>query len=160
SEKGNELTALRYDSVFYNVHLGITYQQFLENCWKNHQQQFFYPNEKGTAVTFELTEGFSSSVIVEFFPKVIRRDLPIKKFTGHIRYKNYSQYNRQLVIDNLIKEILRFFEEGYGGNKFLEIPNENKILSSSFCKLDGNRKIELRPTFTGDRIELTVEDIE
>ncbi|MEN0050561.1 MAG: hypothetical protein AAF806_26085, partial [Bacteroidota bacterium] len=62
SEKGNELTALRYDSVFYNVHLGITYQQFLENCWKNHQQQFFYPNEKGTAVTFELTEGFSSSV--------------------------------------------------------------------------------------------------
>lgn len=150
---------VRYDSLFYNIHLGITYDDFTFYCFKNHLDGAFKPNAKGTAVALELTEGFSAPVQLEFFPKNAQQYEPIKKFTGLVKYKDFSRYDKKYAIENLVKETLQFFEKGYGGREFITIPHENRLLKYNYIKIDGNRKILLKPTFNGDLLLLEIEDL-
>ncbi|MEC7265254.1 MAG: hypothetical protein VXW38_16055, partial [Bacteroidota bacterium] len=146
-------------SLFYGVRLGMTYDDFYWYCFNKNLEGVFKPNIEGTAVVLSFTKNFGAPVDLEFFPKVDGKYTPITKYRGVVRYKNFSFYNKEHHINNLISETIHFFEGGYGGNKFIAMPSKNNLIKYDYVKIDGNRKIFISPAFEGDKIFVEFEDL-
>jgi hypothetical protein len=106
----------------------------------------------------ELQNGFNSPVYIEFFPR-FENGIKITKLEAILNYRDFSYYNKNYAIENLIIETKTNFEKGYGGNKFFEMPHENNLLKYQYIKIDGNRKIVLSPNFDGQKLNIEFEDL-
>lgn len=156
----NELASgERNDSLIYGIHFGMTEEEFKSYCTGMNLQKRFMPNPRGTAVRLELRKSFGAPVVFDFFPKLIP-DKPITKLTASMKYRDFSYYDKTYDIGNLVVEAKDYFENGYGGNKFIAIPHENKLLKYMYVKVDGNRKILLKPTFDGQELQIEFEDLD
>lgn len=149
---------IRQDSLIYGIHFGMTGEEFARYCTGMNQKQIFMPSPSGTTVRLEISNGFDTPVFLDFFP-VLTANNPIKRVNASMKYKNFSYYDERYKIENLVKKAIAYFEEGYGGNEFFSIPHSNKLLKLMYVKIDGNRKILLKPTFDGQELEIEFEDI-
>ena len=150
----------RIDSLFYEVSLGITYDDFLWYCYNRNGKGQFRQNISGTAVVLDLNNE-EEIIELEFFPEgqfVSKHDI-ISKYNGVVRFKDFTYYNKDLSIENLVKETIEIFEQGYGGNEFIVVPSKTLGIKNDFIKLDANRKITLRPTFEGDKLFIEFLDL-
>lgn len=152
---------IRFDSIAYGVNLGMTYDDFKWRCLLQNRDGVFKPNASGDAVQLRFTKGFKYPVHFEFFPADIEGEYdPILKYNATTRYVDYSGYNKEMSMENLVKETKTFFEKGYGGREFIAIPNENDPwIKNNFVKIDGNRKITLTPVYMGSELIITFEDL-
>lgn len=149
---------VRYDSLIYGVHFGMSMEDFANHCAQMNRKKLFMPNTQGNAVRIRFTEGYQEPVQFEFFPDQ-NPTRTLVRLTGALRYESFSYYDKKYAIKNLLKEAIGFFEDGYGGNEFIALPHENVLLEHKFVKIDGNRKIILSPTFDGQVLEVVFEDI-
>ena len=149
---------IRYDSLIYGIHFGMTNEEFGNYCSDMNRKKIFMPNLNGTAVSLELKNGFNSPVYIEFFPR-FENGRKITKLEAILNYRDFSYYNKNYAIENLVKETKANFEKGYGGNAFFEVPHENSLLKSQYIKIDGNRKIVLSPNFDGQKLNVEFEDL-
>lgn len=149
---------IRHDSLIYGIQFGMTDEEFKVYCFDMNRKKMFMPNQSGTAVRLELTEGFGAPVHFEFFP-VLESNGRITKLTASMNYRDFSYYDKKYAIENLIIEAKNKFVNGYGGNKFFAIPHENKLLKYKYVKIDGNRKIVLNPNFDGTLLNIEFEDL-
>jgi len=155
----NELAkGIRYDSLIYGIHFGMTNEEFGDYCAEMNRKKIFMPNQNGSAVSLELQNGFNSPVYIEFFPR-FENGIKITKLEAILNYRDFSYYNKNYAIENLIIETKTNFEKGYGGNKFFEMPHENNLLKYQYIKIDGNRKIVLSPNFDGQKLNIEFEDL-
>lgn len=155
----NELAKeIRYDSLIYGIHFGMTDEEFAIYCADMNRKKIFMPNHNGSAVSLELQDGFNEPVYIEFFPR-FEIGGKITKMEALLNYRDFSYYNKNHGIENLITETKTNFEKGYGGNKFIEMPHENKLLKYQYIKIDGNRKIVLSPNFDGQKLNVEFEDL-
>lgn len=152
-------SGVRNDSLIYGIHFGMTEEEFKSYCTGMNLQKRFMPNPRGTAVRLEIQQGFSATVLFDFFPELIP-DKPISKIAASMKYRDFSYYDKTYDIGNLVIETKDYFEGGYGGNKFIALPHENKLLEHMYVKIDGNRKILLKPTFDGQELQIEFEDLE
>ncbi len=152
---------MRNDSIIYGVHLGMTYDDFYHYCWARNVDGWFKPNEMGDAVICELSSGFNYPIIFEFFPVDITDNLkPINEFRVLIRYKGFSHYNENMSMENLVKDVISYFEKGYRGNTFFAIPNtDNPMIKNNYVKIDGNRRITLIPSYLGQELFVQFVDL-
>lgn len=150
---------VRYDSIVYGIRLGMTYDEFYSYCFDKNIEGVFKPNTSGTGVTTILEEGFNSPVVLEFYPQVNQNNEIITIYNATLKYKEFSYYNKNHSIKNLLNETIRAFEKGYEGSEFFTIPHENKLLKYNYIKMDGNRKITVKPTFEGDQLIIKFEDL-
>jgi hypothetical protein len=149
---------IRYDSLIYGIHFGMTNEEFADYCTEMNRKKIFMPNENGSAVSLEIQNGFNLPVNLEFFPR-FGNGMKITKLGAQLNYRDFSYYNKNYSIENLIIETKKNFEKGYGGNKFLEMPHENNLLKYKYIKIDGNRKIVLSPNFDGQKLNIEFEDL-
>lgn len=149
---------VRNDSLIYGIHFGMTDEEFKGYCTGMNQKKIFMPNPSGTTVRLEISNGFGTPVYLDFFP-VLLGNKPISKVNASMKYKDFSYYDERHTIENLVREAIAYFEEGYGGNRFFTIPHENKLLKYMYVKIDGNRKMLLKPTFEGQELEIEFEDL-
>ena len=152
-------TGVRNDSLIYRIHFGMTQEEFKSYCTGMNLQKRFMPNPRGTAVRLKLQKGFGAPVLFDFFP-VLHSNKPISKIIASMKYRDFSYYDKIYDIGNLVIEAVEYFEDGYGGNKFIAIPHENKLLKHMYVKIDGNRKILLKPTFDGQELQIEFEDLD
>jgi len=149
---------IRYDSLIYGIHFGMTNEEFANYCTEMNREKIFMPNQNGSAVSLEIQNGFYSPVYFEFFPQFGNRR-KIEKLGASLQYKDFSYYNKKYAIENLISETIKNFEKAYGGNKFFEMPHQNTLLKYQYIKIDGNRKIVLSPNFDGQKLNVEFEDL-
>jgi len=149
----------RNDSLIYGIHFGMTEEEFKSYCTGMNLQKRFMPNPRGSAVRLALQKGFGAPVVFDFFP-VLHSDKAITKVTASMKYRDFSYYDKTYDIGNLVIEAEKYFEDGYGGNKFIAIPHENILLKHMYVKIDGNRKILLKPTFEGQELQIEFEDLD
>ena len=152
-------TGVRNDSLIYGIHFGMTEEEFKSYCTGMNLQKRFMPNPRGTAVRLKLQNGFGAPVVFDFFP-VLQSNKPIRKITASMKYRDFSYYDKIYDIGNLVIEAVEYFEDGYGGNKFIAIPHENRLIKHKYVKIDGNRKIVLNPTFDGQGLQIEFEDLD
>lgn len=150
---------IRYDSIVYGVRLGMTYDEFFSYCFDKNIEGVFKPNNSGTSVKTVIEEGYNSPVVLEFYPQSNQNNGVITIYNATLKYKEFSHYNKNYSIENLLNETIRAFEKGYKGNDFFTIPHENKLLKYNYIKIDGNRKITVKPTFGGDQLIIKFEDL-
>jgi len=149
---------IRNDSLIYGIHFGMKNVEFRDYCTDMNRKKIFFPNPSGSAVRLNMENGFESPVNFDFFPDFDSCG-GINKLNATLNYRDFSYYDESYAIENLIIEAKRNFEEGYGGNKFLELPHEDKILKYRYVKIDGNRKIVLSPSFDGQKLHIAFEDL-
>jgi len=149
---------IRQDSLIYGVHFGMTGEEFAKYCTGMNQKKIFMPSPTGTTVRLEISNVFDTPLYFDFFPVLIGNS-PIRKVNASMKYKNFSYYDEKYKMENLVNKAIQYFEEGYGGNGFFSIPHENKLLKFMYVKIDGNRKILLKPTFEGQVLEIEFEDL-
>jgi hypothetical protein len=148
----------RHDSLIYGIRFGMTNEEFRIFCTDMNRRKLFMPNQSGSAVRLVLQEGFGAPVHFDFFPN-FENSGKINKVKASLNYRDFSYYNKDYAIENLIIEAKNNFENGYGGNKFLEMPHDNKLLKYQYVKIDGNRKIVLSPNFNGQMLNIEFEDL-
>ncbi|MAC93296.1 MAG: hypothetical protein CMC01_06290 [Flavobacteriaceae bacterium] len=151
----------RYDSIIYGVKLGMTYDDFYYYMWKENIDGIFFPSRGGSMVKTNLNEGFKYPVQFEFFPNNIEgKFIPIKEYKAFVSYQTYSMYNKEMSLDNLLDQTLNYFEEGYKGNKFFKIPNNEDIfVKYNYIKIDCNRKISIVPSSALNQLNIFFEDL-
>ena len=150
----------RYDSIVYGVRLGMSYDAFTRYCFAQNQRGVFKPNETGNAVQVAWAEGFGFPVKFEFFPtEVTDKFAPIRAYQASVRYRDYSLYNPEMTVENLLPETLAFFEQGYGGRDFLRVPQDDPWVKYRYVKVDGNRRIIIVPTHSGDELTVQFQDL-
>lgn len=146
------------DSIVHGVRLGMTFSEFDAYCLAMNKKNIFMPNQNGSAVRMGLVDGFNEPVYFDFFPTASSQQ-NIIELTASMTYQNFSYYDKKFDIENLIHEIKYFFEKGYGGNKFISIPHDNKFLKEKYVKIDGNRKIELSRNFDGQTANIVFKNL-
>jgi len=149
---------IRYDSLIYGIHFGMTNKEFSEYCTDMNREKIFMPNQNGSTVRLNLQDGFGAPVHFDFFPD-FENGGKITKINASLQFRDFSYYNKNYAIENLLIEAKKNFERGYGGNKFLEMPHENSLLKYQYVKIDGNRKIVLSPNFDGQLLNVVFEDL-
>tara|TARA_B100001175_G_C19515050_1_gene646862 strand:+ start:10476 stop:11093 length:618 start_codon:yes stop_codon:yes gene_type:complete len=159
--KDDSCKTQRYDSIVYGVKLGMTYDDFFYYMWKENIDGLFFPSRQGSMVKTNLNEGFKYPAQFEFFPSDIEgKFIPIKEYKAFISYKNYSIYNKGMSLDSLLDQTLRFFENGYKGNKFIKIVNKEDIfVKYNYVKTDCNRKISIVPSSALNQLNIFFEDL-
>lgn len=147
----------RFDSIAYGVGFGMTFADFKWVCLLQNRDGVFKPNATGNAVQLTFEEGFGYPALFEFFPADIKREYDtITKYNAVIKYREYSNFNKDMSMENLLREARDFFENGYGGRNFFKVPKkEDPWVKFNYVKVDGNRQIMLKPKYMGS--ELTVE---
>ena len=152
---------IRYDSIVYGVKLGMTYDDFYYYAFKENREGLFLPSRGGTMVKIDFNEGFDYTVQFDFFPNNVQgNSTPINEYKAHIKFKNYSIYNKKMSIDNLLEQTLRFFLKGYKGNKFIKVPNTDDIfVKYNYVKIDSNRKILIKPSSVMGELNILFEDL-
>ena len=150
----------RFDSIVYGVKLGMSTYDFFDYVDKTYREGLFFPSRGNTRVKIELNKGFDYPVNFEFFPADIDGK-SIKQFNAGISYKNYSSYNQEMTLSKLVNQSIQFFENGYKGNKFLKVPNNDDIfIKYNYVKIDGNRLILITPSSTLNELNIVFKDLE
>ncbi|MFZ9046560.1 MAG: hypothetical protein ACO2ZZ_11895 [Cyclobacteriaceae bacterium] len=150
----------RFDSLIFEISFEMSYEQFFFYCWKMNDMGVFFPNAQGSKVVTTVYDGYHSPVELSFFPKIeATPETPISELKCVLRYKNFSYYDRKYSIESIVKETIKIMENGYGGRKFISVPNGEGIVKNHFVKIDGNREIKIIPRATGDAIDLIFRDL-
>ncbi|MCG8308902.1 MAG: hypothetical protein MI975_16020 [Cytophagales bacterium] len=148
---------VREDSLFYGLYFNMTTPAFLDHCTLMNQRKIFYQN------------GFSSEVIIRFedqlkFPAsfVFHPNLEkhlIQVLRGRFRYEGRNPFSKERGAEVLIKDLVKQFEEWYGGRKFIEIWPEEKWKPAIYVKVDSNRKITLEQDVDTGEVYVVYEDL-
>lgn len=151
----------RYDSIVLGVKFGMTSESFFNYAMKMNEEGLFYPSRSGTMVAMDINKEFNYPIQFEIFPVAMQNKfVPIKKFKAIIRFKNLYSNKKEMSINNLLNQTLLFFEKGYGGNKFIRVPNnEDVFVKHNYIKIDSNRKITIIPFLATNQLNVLFEDI-
>jgi hypothetical protein len=133
----NELkTGERNDSLFLGYEFGMERPVFFEHSWQLNQQEII---KGGGHIIYDLEE-LSFPAQKTFYPKFHNNriySIPIR-----ISYRAWSPWNEELQSDQLIRELVTFYEQQYGG-EFINLYHpefEEHVL----VKIDYNRQITIR----------------
>lgn len=126
---------VRHDSLFLGYHFGMEKEEFFDHSWRLNQQKMI---TGGTYVEYEI-DDLSSSATMRFFPQF--NDDKIYKMPIEVQYDSWAPWNKDLVSDSLIVEIVDMYEEIYGPGFIHTIHPE--VGKNAWIKVDGNRRISI-----------------
>ncbi len=126
---------VRHDSLFLGYHFGMEKKEFFDHSWQLNQQKKV---TGGTYVEYEI-DSLSNSATMRFFPQF--QDDKIYKMPIEVQYDSWAPWNKHLVSDSLIVELVDMYEEIYGPGFIHTIhPDVGK---QAWIKVDGNRQISI-----------------
>lgn len=126
---------VRYDSLFLGYTFGMERQEFFDYSWELNQQHVI---TGGSNVEYEI-DDLSSSATMRFFPEF--HDNKIYKMPVEIQYDSWAPWNKHLVSDSLIVELVDMYEQVYGKG-FIQTIHPD-IGKKAWIKVDGNRRISI-----------------
>lgn len=142
----------RYDSLFFDMHLGMNAKAFYDRCWELNKEGIIMEGGTNSTVLYNL-EGLSDDVAMEFYP--IIKDEKVQSMTGFFHFRKWAPWNQQFYADKLILEIKEMLEEWYGPG-FFEVPSPGRGLA--YAHIKGNRRIVLY-YLRDERVEMLITDL-
>ncbi|WP_420384795.1 hypothetical protein [Roseivirga sp.] len=135
---------VRYDSLFYGISFGQPKGEFFDHCRKMNIEGLFQAANRKNYVQCEIKGPNSplESIEMFFYPDFDEQD-KIIGMDMEYRYKAWSPWNKDLHADKLIPVLKDSLLKWYGGNQFMELPDEDES-QTVWVKVDGNRRIALK----------------
>ena len=142
----------RQDSIFLGVYFGMPSQDFYTQSWELNKKGLIREGMSNTTVYYDL-EGLPYPAALEYYP--VFKDEKVQAVTGHVYYKAWAPWNRDMWADTLIEDIRNFFE-GWYGKGFIPVISPGR--GKAFAKIDGNRQILLYYT-KDERVDFVFTDL-
>jgi len=128
---------VRVDSLFLDLHLGMTDKEFYGHCWELNKQGLIRQGTSNTSVLYKMNE-LEDAAEMNFYPNFYKGriyEMPVK-----YNYEGWAPWNKHLSSDSLQLEILRLYKDWYGDD-FMEVKHRNR--GTAYIKVDGNRRITI-----------------
>jgi hypothetical protein len=128
----------RQDSIFLGIEFGMTSKDFFAHCWELNKQGLIRQGSQNTTVMYELKD-FKDKASMNFYPTFI--DGEVREMPVTFAYENWAPWNKGLVADSLLQEVMPLMEEWYGkGFLKMEHPTSGDI----YVRQDKNRRITVK----------------
>jgi hypothetical protein len=144
----------RYDSLFFDLKLGMSRQDFFIRCSELNKDSVLYMGMGGKP-EHHLKDELKHSARMVFYPDFYEEkiwNMPVK-FT----YDGWAPWNEDFSATNLRERVKNEMMEWYGGNEFIEIPHPTDTVA--LVKIDGNRRILLERESVGTYVTATFTDL-
>ncbi len=126
---------VRYDSLFFGIHLNMERPDFFKRCWQLNQRKVLTNGAGGNTVETYLS-GVTPDVKMNFYPEFVNNR--IAKIPVNFSYRGWSPWNKELHSSVLLPVVVKKLEKWYGkGFVKMEHPEKGVL----FYKIDGNRQI-------------------
>lgn len=144
----------RHDSLFFNLKLGMSRQDFFLVCSELNKDSVLYMGMGGKP-EYHLKDELKYSTRMMFYPDFFEEkiwNMPVK-FT----YDGWSPWNKDHSATKLRERLKDELMEWYGGNEFFKMSHPTDTVA--FVKIDGNRRIVLERENAGAYVTATFTDL-
>lgn len=128
---------IRVDSLFFDLHLGMTDKEFYKKCWELNKQGLIRQGTSNTSVFYKMKD-LDDPVEMNFYPSFFEGR--IYQMPVQYNYEGWAPWNPHLSSDSLQMEILRLYKKWYG-NDFMKVKHPER--GTAYIKVDGNRRISI-----------------
>ena len=158
-EKEELAKGIRYDSLFHGLKFGQTKQDFYQVCWDKNKEGVLNAGGYSNFVRYDMSDHDSlavNDITMYFYPDFDEDDL-ITGMQVECQYTAWSPWNEHLTAKYLIPVIKDTLMNWYGGNSFIEMPDEDE-LQTIWVKVDGNRRIAIKAK-SEERVQMKIVDL-
>ncbi|WP_461444569.1 hypothetical protein [Maribacter sp.] len=149
-----------HDSLLFDMRFGQHKQEFFQQCWQLNQKGVITNGPGNKTVKHVLpqkVEDAASSLTLLFFGDFNEKDI----MTGmdlQFYYNAWSIWNKKLQSDQLIPVVMDSLNKWYPGNDFIKVPLK-KDSAEIFVKVDGNRRITIKPLDDDRIVKAKIDDL-
>ncbi|WP_209402319.1 hypothetical protein [Pseudozobellia sp. WGM2] len=151
----------RYDSILFGMKFGQTKKQFFERCWKLNKKGVIKqgPNNKFVEYRLPLKKDQNlKDAIIMLFYGIFDRNNTMTGMDLQFSYNAWSLWNENLQSSELVPSVKDSLMKWYPGNDFklLKMPKDT---NSVFVKVDGNRRILIKPIDDPRIVKARIDDL-
>jgi hypothetical protein len=150
-----------YDSLFLGHKLGQTRKEFFDICWALNKEKIVANSGDFPYVQYNLSrnpmDDPEKDITLLFYGDFNEE----KVMTGmklQFYYNAWSLWNKALQSDKLIHAVKDSLNAWYPGNDFIRVPIK-KDSTELFVKVDGNRRITIRPLDDTRIVKAKIDDL-
>lgn len=150
-----------YDSLLFDMKFGQHKQEFFQQCWQLNQRGVISNGPGNTTVKYPLPQKVemdpAQSMTLLFFGDFDENNI----MTGmdlQFYYNAWSIWNKKLQADQLIHVVKDSLKKWYPGNDFIRVPLK-KDSTEIFVKVDGNRRITIKPLDDDKIVKAKIDDL-
>lgn len=149
------------DSLFLGMKLGQTKEDFFNQCWKLNAQDLVSqgPNNEFVSYNLPLKKGDSLTKSIRMLFYGIFDDKKI--MTGmkmQFSYNSWSLWNKSYQPKKLMPVVKDTLKKWFPGNDFIKV-NIKKNQKELFVKVDGNRRIIIKPIDDKKELKVRIDDL-
>lgn len=132
-------SGVRYDSLFFGFHFGMSSKDFYDHCWKMNKKGSFRQGATNHTVWAKIEE-LDHPAGMDFYPNFYEDKIAGMPVT--FTYDSWAPWNKHLGADSLKLDVVELLEKWYGKG-FIKIKNpaKLKLAGDAYVKVDGNRRI-------------------
>jgi len=150
-----------YDSLLFTMKFGQQRQQFFDTCWKLNQKGIVANGPGNNWVKYKLPlkkNAPSETEITMYFFGDFNDEKIMTGMDFQFYYNAWSLWNKNLQADKLMPVVMDSLKKWYPGNDFIKVPIE-KDSTHLFVKIDGNRRIVLKPIDDKRLVKAKIDDL-
>jgi len=154
-------TGIVHDSLLFGMRFGQHRQDFFQTCWKLNQKGIIANGPGNKWVKYELPlqqkaspeTGMTLLFFGDFDEKKVMNGMNFQFY-----YSAWSIWNKNLQSDKLLPVAMDSLKKWYPGNDFIKVPLKKDSLEV-FVKVDGNRRITIRPLDDDRIVKAKIDDL-
>ena len=150
-----------YDSLLFDMKFGQHKQEFFQKCWQLNQKGIISNGPGNKSVKYMLPQqsetNTEKNITLLFFGDFNEN----KIMTGmeyQFYYNAWSIWNKKLQSDKLVPVVMDSLIKWYPGNDFIQVPLKRDS-TEIFVKVDGNRRITIRPLDDDKIVKAKIDDL-
>ncbi len=150
-----------HDSLLFGLKFGDPKQKFFKTCWDLNQKGIVNNGPGNSSVKYKLplkSDVHPEKAITLLFFADFNDYNIITGMDMEFYYDAWSLWNRSLQSDKLLPVVMDSLMKWYPGNNFFKVPANNDSLMF-FAKIDGNRRIVIKPIDHENRIKVKIDDL-
>ena len=91
-EKRELNSGIRYDSIFFDLHFGMTSKEFYDRCWELNKQEVVKEGPSNSSVKYLIKEGVRYDTEMLFYPKF--HENKVYMMLSTFSYVGWAPWNR------------------------------------------------------------------
>jgi len=154
-------TGVIHDSLLFDMKFGEHRQDFYQKCWQLNQKGIISNGPGSTTVKYNLPmhgdipseNGITMLFFGDFNEEKIMTGMDFQFY-----YNAWSIWNKSLQSDKLLPVVMDSLKKWYPGNNFIKVPLKKDSVEF-LVKIDGNRRITIRPLNDERIVKAKIDDL-